>query len=82
MLIEVDGRNTRFLKEECQFSEWFPQYYGARLLAESLEPGLPKDSPDKALALWSAHLSGTSKSKPLEKIQGANGYRFDREYGS
>lgn len=57
----IDGRNAAFLARECRYQEWVGLYYRDDVLPESLQPGYPRDTGDKALGIWCALLSGTDQ---------------------
>ncbi|KAL7419728.1 hypothetical protein Q5752_005644 [Cryptotrichosporon argae] len=59
LLTENDGNNIRFLEDECRFARWIVIYYRDSMLKDSLVPGYPRETGEKALAMWCALLSGT-----------------------
>lgn len=46
----------------CDFQNWVILYYKDDMLQDSLVPGYPKDTGDKALGIWCSLLSGTDLS--------------------
>jgi hypothetical protein len=58
----VDGKNIWFLANICQFQNWIILYFKDDTLQDSLVPGYPKDTGDKALGMWCSLLSGTDLS--------------------
>jgi hypothetical protein len=58
----VDGKNIWFLANVCQFQNWIILYFKDDTLQDSLVPGYPKDTGDKALGMWCSLLSGTDLS--------------------
>ncbi|WWC87780.1 uncharacterized protein L201_002672 [Kwoniella dendrophila CBS 6074] len=58
LLTENDGKNIKFLNEHCQLRGFVLAFYKENLLKESLVPGYPRDSGDKALTVWICLLSG------------------------
>lgn len=58
----VDGKNIFFLAQDCDFQNWVILYYKDDMLQDSLVPGYPKDTGDKALGMWCSLLSGTDFS--------------------
>lgn len=57
-----DGKNIWFLANICQFQNWIILYFKDDMLQDSLVPGYPKDTGDKALGMWCSLLSGTDLS--------------------
>ncbi|OCF58022.1 hypothetical protein L486_04049 [Kwoniella mangroviensis CBS 10435] len=58
LLTENDGENTRFLDTQCDLRGFILAFYKENLLKESLVPGYPRDTGDKALAVWCCLLAG------------------------
>ncbi|WWC97065.1 hypothetical protein V866_003942 [Kwoniella sp. B9012] len=58
LLTENDGKNTRFLDTQCDLRGFILAFYKENLLKESLVPGYPRDTGDKALAVWCCLLAG------------------------
>ncbi|WVQ64805.1 uncharacterized protein L199_002974 [Kwoniella botswanensis] len=58
LLTENDGKNTRFLNTQCDLRGFVLAFYKENLLKESLVPGYPRDTGDKALAVWCCLLAG------------------------
>ena len=54
----VDGKNLTFLTHECAYQAWTVVFYKEDMLKSSLVPGYPKETGEKALAVWCALLSG------------------------
>ena len=54
----IDGKNIKFLAEQCAWKEWIAVYYREDMLKDSLVPGYPKETGAKALGIWCALLSG------------------------
>lgn len=50
-----------FLADECAFPAWITVFYRENMLKDSLVPGYPKETGEKALAIWCTLLSGTGK---------------------
>lgn len=63
LILMTDGRNLRFLMDKCAFNAWIQIYFKDELLRDSLVPGYPKETGEKALGIWCALLSGTGKPK-------------------
>jgi hypothetical protein len=53
------------LEDECLFKAWLGVYYDDRIIKDSLSPGYPEVSPEDALGMWSALLSGIGKLMPI-----------------
>jgi hypothetical protein len=58
----LDGRNVRFLADECHFQAFIVVHYKEDFLKDSLVPGYPVETGAKALAGWCALLSGSGGS--------------------
>nr|ODN87764.1 hypothetical protein L204_06431 [Cryptococcus depauperatus CBS 7855] len=58
LITENDGKNMPFLFKHCKFRQAFTIYYREILLQESLLPGYPTDSGEKALAAWCSLYAG------------------------
>ncbi|WVW80035.1 hypothetical protein I302_102008 [Kwoniella bestiolae CBS 10118] len=58
LLTENDGKNIRFLNTQCDLRGFIMAFYKENLLKESLVPGYPRDTGDKALAVWCCLLAG------------------------
>lgn len=61
-MLNLDGQNVPFLARECDFQRWIVVYYREDMLRDSLVPGYPKDTGDKALGIWCSLMSGTDVS--------------------
>lgn len=65
----ADGRNIQYLVKECAFETWIYVFYREDMLKDSLVPGYPRETGEKALATWCALISGadlSSETTPAE----------------
>ncbi|WWC60195.1 uncharacterized protein I303_102760 [Kwoniella dejecticola CBS 10117] len=58
LLTENDNKNIKFLNTQCDLKGFVLAFYKENLLKESLVPGYPRDTGDKALAVWCCLLAG------------------------
>ncbi|WVQ78766.1 hypothetical protein IAT38_000857 [Cryptococcus sp. DSM 104549] len=58
LITENDGKNMKFLIDQCQLRQTLTAYYRDSLLPESLQPGYPSESGDKALVTWCCLFAG------------------------
>ncbi|WWC68735.1 uncharacterized protein I206_102669 [Kwoniella pini CBS 10737] len=58
LLTENDNKNIKFLHSQCDLRGFILAFYKENLLKESLVPGYPRDTGDKALAVWCCLLAG------------------------
>ena len=56
-----DGKNLPFLVQQCHFIAWSAVLFKEDMLKDSLIPGYPKETGEKALAIWCALLAGTGE---------------------
>ena len=55
----ADGKNLRFLAEQCHFVNWMSVYNDDMIQSDAATPGYPEESGAKALGTWIALMSGT-----------------------